>query len=198
MRYPGLRQVSHPGMTRINSKFVKQSIPIHASAFSPRDAPELCRNDPPKRRGRGECRVPVAPAAACAVIESTRVSHHGRTGITRHSRTRWCYGLFRALPGDRAFLPPSRNPFAPSRHRSFTDLTPASGRQDHTTSPSASAPFVRQICARPRPSHPLPHVRDDRETPLCVGRDGGGYSSDLGEMGIGIFLQGGTGLVASA
>jgi hypothetical protein len=24
----------------------------------------------------------------------------------------------------------------------------------------------------PRPSHPLPYVRDDRETPLCVGRDG--------------------------
>jgi len=23
----------------------------------------------------------------------------------------------------------------------------------------------------PRPSHPLPYVRDDRETPLCVGRD---------------------------
>jgi hypothetical protein len=24
----------------------------------------------------------------------------------------------------------------------------------------------------PRPSHPAPYVRDDRETPLCVGRDG--------------------------
>jgi len=24
----------------------------------------------------------------------------------------------------------------------------------------------------PRPSHPVPNVRDDRETPLCVGRDG--------------------------
>jgi len=23
----------------------------------------------------------------------------------------------------------------------------------------------------PRPSHPVPNVRDDRETPLCVGRD---------------------------
>ena len=28
--------------------------------------PELCRNHP-RNRGRGECRVPVAPAAACAV-----------------------------------------------------------------------------------------------------------------------------------
>jgi hypothetical protein len=26
----------------------------------------------------------------------------------------------------------------------------------------------------------LPYVRDDRETPLCVGRDGGRYAGDLG------------------
>ena len=39
--------------------------------------------------GRGECRVPVAPAASCVRVVNTRVSHHGRTGITRHSRTRW-------------------------------------------------------------------------------------------------------------
>jgi hypothetical protein len=45
-------------------------------------------------------------------------------------------GFLRALPGDRALLPPS---FA---DRSTT-LTPASGRQDHTTSPSAIAPFVK-------------------------------------------------------
>src|SRR6266851_472673 len=56
------------------------------------------------------------------------------------------------------------------------NLTPASGRQDHTTLPSASASFVRALFARltlPRPPHPAPNVRDDRETPLCVGRDGG-------------------------
>jgi hypothetical protein len=46
-------------------------------------------------------------------------------------------------------------------------LTPASGRQDHTTSPSALAPFVN---APPkRPSHPAPNVRDDRDTPLFSG-----------------------------
>src|SRR5438067_3461676 len=31
---------------------------------------------------------------------------------------------------------------------------------------------VRQPCCQ-RPPHPVPNVRDDRETPLCVGRDGG-------------------------
>src|SRR5438552_16536207 len=42
------------------------------------------------------------------------------------------YGLFRALPGDRALLPPSLR-----RNRSPQNLTPASGRQDHTALPSA-------------------------------------------------------------
>ena len=44
-----------------------------------------------------------------------------------------------------------------------TDLTPASRRQDHTTSPSASALFVKSATR----VHRIPlHVRDDRETPL--------------------------------
>ena len=43
---------------------------------------------PSENRGRRECRAPGAPAAARGVVVNTRVSHHGRTGITRHSRTR--------------------------------------------------------------------------------------------------------------
>jgi hypothetical protein len=37
----------------------------------------------------------------------THTSNNEYTGITRHSRTQWFYDLFRALPGDRALLPPS-------------------------------------------------------------------------------------------
>jgi hypothetical protein len=55
--------------------------------------------------------------------------------ITRHPHA-MVYGLYRALPGDRAFLPPS------PAVSSSANLTPASRRQDHTTSPSASVPFV--------------------------------------------------------
>ena len=33
-----------------------------------------------KNRGRRECRAPNAPAASCAKVESTRVSHHGHAG----------------------------------------------------------------------------------------------------------------------
>jgi hypothetical protein len=59
------------------------------------------------------------------------------------------------------------------RYRKIGGAETASGRQDHTTSPSADK--RSRLWRRPRPSHPLPYVRDDRETPLCVGRDGRGY-----------------------
>jgi hypothetical protein len=44
------------------------------------------------------------------------------------------------------------------------------------------APFVERAFARltpPRPSHPAPNVRDDREAPLLWARDGGIYKGDL-------------------
>ena len=49
------------------------------------------------------------------------------------------------------------------------NLMPASGHQDHTTSPSALAPLVLRYS--PRPLHPAPNVRDDRDTPLYRVRD---------------------------
>ena len=80
------------------------------------------------------------------------------------------YGLFRTLPGDRAFL-------SPSLANESANLTPASRRQDHTTSPSASALFVKSAA---RVHRIPPRVRDDREPPLGLGRDSGGYKTDLG------------------
>ena len=47
----------------------------------------------------------VRSRAWCVV--NTRVSHHGHTGNTRHSPRNGFNGFFRALPGDRALLPPS-------------------------------------------------------------------------------------------
>jgi hypothetical protein len=42
------------------------------------------------QRGRGECRMPVAPAASCALGSGrTHTSNNEYTGITRHSRTQW-------------------------------------------------------------------------------------------------------------
>ena len=61
----------------------------YTSAFPRHDAPELCLNLSPNKRERGMPGARCTRSRACRVV-STRVSHHGRTGITRHSRTRWC------------------------------------------------------------------------------------------------------------
>src|SRR5712672_2248340 len=80
----------------------------------------------------------------------------------------WFYGLLRALPGDQACL-------TPSPALLIADLTPASGRQNHTTWPYASASFVRLAIARltpPRPLHPAPRFVTTRDPPLLSERDG--------------------------
>jgi len=93
------------------------------------------------------------------------------------------------LPGDRALLPPSpcglkvlSSPVEPNEPPQ--DLTPASRRQDHTTSPSASSAVVLHAANRSRrairpalASHAQhccvhrtpPRVRDDHDTPLWWG-----------------------------
>jgi hypothetical protein len=118
---------------------------------------------PSSSEGAGNAGRPMRPIAACAmiVVERTRVSQvtPGTSGIPRAM----VYGLFRALPGDRAFLPPSS-----LRSLLLKNLMPASGHQDHTTSPSASS-AVRQ--ERQRVHRIPPRIRDDRETPLRLGRD---------------------------
>src|ERR1700682_1272515 len=129
-------------------------------------------------RGRGERRMPVAPAASCAlvVIERTRVttSTPESPGIPARNGFN---GFLRALPGDRALLPPSSADMFLSKpgwaDLNSANLTPASGRQDHTTSPYATSSLVRTLLiahrpfanppcdpvarkTMPRPPHPTP------------------------------------------
>jgi hypothetical protein len=134
---------------------------------------------PSSSEGAGNAGRPMRPIAACAevVFVSTRVvrSHRKSPGIPRAM----VYGLFRALPGDRAFLPPSL------AKMTSTNLIPASGHQDHATSPSASS-AVRQ--ERQRVHRILSRVRDDLEPPLCgTGREG--YKGDLVFRKTRIFLR---------
>src|ERR1700682_4444735 len=93
------------------------------------------------------------------------------------------------LPGDRAVLPPSSADMFLSKpgwaDLNSANLTPASGRQDHTTSPYAATSLVRtlgdrsqafrqpalqsrraQNAAASTASHP--NVRDDHDTPLFL------------------------------
>src|SRR5882672_5791094 len=99
------------------------------------------------QRGRGERRVPVAPAASCAlvVVESTRVTTSTPESPDVPARNGF-NGFLRALPGDRARLPPSSANMFLSKpgwaDLNSANFTPASGRQDHTTSPYAATSFV--------------------------------------------------------
>ena len=108
----------------------------HRFAISPQVfSREVCQVRPSPKRGRGECRAPDAPdSRVCNVVEKrTRVSRSHRNHPA--FPTQWFYGFLRALPGDRALL-------SPSSACLNADLTPASGSQDHTTSPSASGALV--------------------------------------------------------
>ena len=129
-----------------------------------RCARALRRLPPSIRRGRRESRVRAAPAVSCANMHKKT---HTSIQVQRRHPGLPCamvYGLFRALPGDRAFLPPSslRNLF-------LKNLTPASGCQDHTASPSAPVTLVSRNF---RVHRIPPHVRDDREPPLSSGETG--------------------------
>jgi hypothetical protein len=52
-----------------------------------------------QKRGRRKHRVPVAPVAACAVVESTRVSHHRFTGTPGISCATVLTAYFALSPG---------------------------------------------------------------------------------------------------
>jgi hypothetical protein len=85
--------------------------------------------------------------------------HSGGTGNIRHSPRNGFNSLYVLSPGTGLFCP---------RHSrgivSHENLAPASGRQDHTPSPSALAPLVlRRIRVHRIP----PHVRDDAYAPLA-------------------------------
>src|SRR6266481_4109113 len=145
----------------------------HTFTPSRREAPEALLNRPPKR-GRGECRMPVAPAASCALGSGrTHTSNNEYPGIPARNGFN---SLCRALPGDRAVLPPSPTDMFLSKpgraDLNSANLTPASGRQDHTILPYAATSLVRSLLiahksfnspcnpvARktlPRPPHPSP------------------------------------------
>src|ERR1700754_2891117 len=102
-----------------------------------REAPELCVDGCPLKNKRAQGK----PGARCTrglVRMRNRKKgaheHTGSAGNTPAFPAQWFYGLLRALPGERAFLPPSL-----PRSLLPRNLTPASRRQDHTASPSAPA-----------------------------------------------------------
>jgi|SRR5579862_763846 len=97
------------------------------------------------------------PGADAPIASRAKKQKHANKSTTgspvslRHSLRNGFNGFFRALSGDRAFLPPM----------------PASRHQDHTASPSAFEPLVWRHQRVHRILHP--NFRDDRDTPLYRG-----------------------------
>ena|SRR5450755_1119002 len=104
--------------------------------------------------------------ARLGVVSMHTSIHSGCTGNIRHSPRNDFNSLLRALPGDRALLPPS-----PARRVSVV--------ADLSASVGAPGPYgfaVRKQAAlvdRAARVHRIPpDVRDDRDTPLLARRDG--------------------------
>jgi hypothetical protein len=127
--------------TCANSYAIFKQLNRQKPAFPRRDASEFChRRDPRKIEGAGKRRVPAAPAASCARVEGRKHTSIQVHRNTRHSLRSGFNGLYRALPGDRPLLPPSsaNQRIRPGRAIApVANLTPGSGRQDHTALPSA-------------------------------------------------------------
>ena len=105
VRRPMVRNCARAATMRRESRFQT----AEAASHSRRIAPELGqKSHRPLRRGRGECRVPNAPAAWCAHIGSEHAHQYSQRRHRKHPAfpTRWFYGFFRALPGDHRFVDP--------------------------------------------------------------------------------------------
>jgi hypothetical protein len=117
-------------------------------------------------RGRREDRVRAAPAVSCAKCAQEHAHEHAgsaesirpspRNGFTAYNALSPATGLFATVVPEKRLL--------------LTNLTPASGRQDHTISPSASATLVF-VTPASTASHRA--FRDDREPPLLSGETRG-------------------------
>src|ERR1700761_5121390 len=77
--------------------------------LSRRASSEAC-NKPLNKEGAGNAGCSATPAAPCAKVESTRVSHHRFAKTIRRFLRNGFDGLLRALSGDRLFCHrPRRN-----------------------------------------------------------------------------------------
>src|SRR5437762_6275011 len=118
----------------------------HASTFPRRELqPELLSEPPSIERGRRESRVLAAPIAS-----------HANKKAHERSRHRFAETIRPSLRNGLRLIP--RSPRRPGSLATVAcgslpaDLTPASGRQDHTALPSALG--LARLAKPKRPSHP--------------------------------------------
>jgi hypothetical protein len=135
----------------------------HAFTISRLDLPEACY----RISLRSSQRAQGMPGARCTrglVCKSVQKGAHEHTGSAEASDIP-CAMVLRLIS-----CSPRRTGLVVTVVSGIasTNLTPASGRQDHTTSPYASVTIVRRNIS----VHRIPsRACDDRETPLVSGRD---------------------------
>jgi hypothetical protein len=125
------------------------------SAISRRISPELFQiRCPSEDRGRRECRVHAAPAVSCARNCAFRAHTSIQvSGNTPTSPAQWLYGLYRALPGERACCHRRRR----DTSRQLSASIAAPGPHDFAVRPCS---FVRAPKARLNKSvHRIPSQR---------------------------------------
>ncbi len=136
----------------------------HIFVLAARNARVMHLNSPSEDGGRRKRRMLAAPAGlAC------KGNAHLRTQATTGQPgqpafpAQWCYGLYVFSSVRRAFWPPSPR----ARHARLDLSVGRSGPHEF----AVRAGLARRARST-RPSHPATHVRDDRDTPLQVARDG--------------------------
>src|SRR5882724_651050 len=154
----------------------------YASSISPRFfARVMSEASLPRCRGRRECRALDTPAALCAKVKKhtsivTTVTPE-TSGIPR-AVVLTTYTALSPVTGLSCHRRPRKLPSA--------NLTPASGRQDHTTSPSASSAL--RLCAPSASTASRPAFVTIASRP-SVGRDGARHTPDLHFGKTEIFFQ---------
>jgi hypothetical protein len=132
-----------------------------------------------KNRGRREDRVRAAPAVSRAIcIKKCAHEHTGSAETLRPSPRNGFTACFVLAPVT-GFLATVISKITSA------NLTPAPGRQAHTTSPYAMATLVFMTFAS---TATCPSFVTTAYAPL-VGQDGGSRKSDLPDGGSGIFLR---------
>jgi hypothetical protein len=142
------------GRILLSSRKLTCMVRAHAPPISRHHVPELWRKFCPRGiKGAGNAGRSMRPQPRVRKTKSTRVSPPQVTPVVPGiPRANGFNGFLRALPGEPGFVAT----IAGHDARSIAaNLTPASGRQNHTTSPSAKRAFVS--CAHcvhriPRPT----------------------------------------------
>ena len=125
----------------------------------------------PKRRGRREYRVRAAPAVSCANMCIRKAHEHtGSAEAIRPSLRNGFTAYFVLSPV--IGLSCHRRPREALASQGLDASVEASGPHDFAVRELRHSSTLAARMTLPRPPHPAPNVRDDRDTPLYPGRDG--------------------------